>query len=245
MLFVIFYLNAKIKITEKDRSMHHWIVQFNNISLNMDTLVVMWSCMLFLVVIAYLMTRNLSLVPNKMQLVGEKMIGFFWGLTDSMVGEKGRKHVPLVASLFIFILIANLSGQLPLRIFHLKEGEFASPTNDINLTAALAVIVLVYYIAVGIKAKGIRFIYHGFNFNGIILTLVDLLEMFTRPLSLSIRLFANILAGEILVSMVLGAVAFILPIPVMLFEILVAFIQAFVFMMLTLAYISSSINEEH
>lgn len=225
--------------------MHHWVVQFNNISLNMDTLITMWACMLVLIVLAYFMTRNLSLVPGKMQLVGEKILGFFWGLTDSMVGPKGRNHVPLAASVFIFILIANLSGQLPLRLFHLKEGEFASPTNDINLTAAMAVIVLVYYIAVGIKAKGVKFIYHGFNFNGIILTLVDILEMFTRPLSLSIRLFANILAGEILVSMVLGAAALIAPIPVMLFEVLVAFIQAFVFMMLTLAYISSSVNEQH
>lgn len=225
--------------------MHHWVVQFNNISLNMDTLITMWTCMLVLIILAYFMTRNLSLIPGKMQLAGEKILGFFWGLTDSMVGPKGRKHVPLAASLFIFILIANLSGQLPLRLFHLKEGEFASPTNDINLTAAMAVIVLIYYIAVGIKAKGVKFIYHGFNFNGIILTLVDILEMFTRPLSLSIRLFANILAGEILVSMVLGAAALIAPIPVMLFEVLVAFIQAFVFMMLTLAYISSSVNEQH
>ncbi len=225
--------------------MHHWVVQFSNISLNMDTLITMWACMLVLIVLAYFTTRKLSLIPGKMQLVGEKILGFFWGLTDSMVGPKGRNHVPLAASLFIFILIANLSGQLPLRLFHLKEGEFASPTNDINLTAAMAVIVLVYYIAVGIKSKGVKFIYHGFNFNGIILTLVDILEMFTRPLSLSIRLFANILAGEILVSMVLGAAALIAPIPVMLFEVLVAFIQAFVFMMLTLAYISSSVNEQH
>ncbi len=225
--------------------MHHWVVQLNNISLNMDTLITMWACMLVLIIFAYLVTRNISLVPGKMQVFGEKILEFFWGLTDSMVGPKGRAHVPLAASLFIFILIANLSGQLPLRMFHLKEGEFASPTNDINLTAAMAVIVLVYYIAVGIKAKGVRFIYHGFNFNGIILTLVDILEMFTRPLSLSIRLFANILAGEILVSMVLGAFALLAPVPVMLFEVLVAFIQAFVFMMLTLAYVSSSINEQH
>lgn len=225
--------------------MHHWVVQFNNICLNMDTLIIMWACMLVLIILAYLMTRNLSLVPGKMQLVGEKILGFIWGLTDAMVGSKGREHVPLAASLFLFILIANLSGQLPLRLFHLKEGEFASPTNDINLTAAMAIIVLVYYVVVGIKTKGIKFIYHGFSFNGIILTLVDLLEMFTRPLSLAIRLFANILAGEILVSIVLGLVAFCAPVPVMLFEVFVAFIQAIVFVMLTLSYISSSVSEEH
>ena len=225
--------------------MHHWVVQFNNISLNMDTLVTMWACMLFLIVIAYILTRNLSVVPTKKQVFSEKVIEFFWGLSDSMVGPKGRAHVPLAASLFIFILTANLCGQLPLRLFHLEHGEFASPTNDINMTAAMAVIVLVYYVVAGIREKGIKFIYHGFDFNGIVLTLVDLLEMATRPLSLAIRLFANILAGEILVSMVLGAVAAVAPVPVMLFEVLVAFIQAFVFMMLTFAYISSSVNEAH
>lgn len=225
--------------------MHHWVVQFYNLNLNMDTLITMWACMLFLIILAFISTRKLDLVPGKIQVVCEGIIKFFWGLSDSMVGKKGRPHVPLAASLFIFVLVANLSGQLPLRLFHLKEGEFASPTNDINMTAALAVIVLLYYIIVGVKAKGIKFIYHGLNFNGIVLTLVDILEMFTRPLSLAIRLFANILAGEILVTMVLGAFAFIAPVPVMIFEVLVAFIQAFVFMMLTFAYISSSVNEEH
>ncbi len=225
--------------------MHHWVVQFHNMSFNMDTLIIMWACMAALIIGAFFMTRNLSIIPSKRQVFGEKILEFFWSMTDTMVGKKGRAHVPLAASLFIFILVANLSGQLPMRLIHLKTGEFASPTNDINLTAAMAIIVLVYYIAAGIKAKGFKLIYHGFNFNGIILTLVDLLEMFTRPLSLAIRLFANILAGEILVSMALGAVALVLPLPVMIFEVLVAFIQAAVFMMLTLAYISSAVNEEH
>ena len=74
--------------------------------------------------------------------------------------------------------------------------------------------------------------------------LVELLEMVTRPLTLAIRLFANIFAGEILVTIALGAMAYFLPLPIMLFEILVAFIQATVFMMLTLAYIGSATKEE-
>ena len=225
--------------------MHHWVVQFNNISLNMDTLITMWGCMVFIIVLAYCLTKNMGIIPNTSQVISEKIVEFFWGLADSMVGSKGRAHVPLAASLFIFILTANLCGQLPLRLFHLEHGEFASPTNDINMTGAMAVIVLVYYLFAGIKEKGFKFIYHGFDFNGIVLTLVDLLEMVTRPLSLAIRLFANILAGEILVTMVLGAFSLLAPVPVMLFEVLVAFIQAFVFMMLTFAYISSSVNEAH
>jgi len=159
--------------------------------------------------------------------------------------NQNRQHVPLVASLFMFILIANLMGQLPLRIIHLKTGELASPTNDINLTGALAVIVLIYYIVAGIKAKGAKFFLHEFSFTGIVMALVELLEMVTRPLSLAIRLFANVFAGEILVTIALGLSAYFLPLPIMLFEILVAFIQATVFMMLTIAYVSSASSEAH
>ena len=137
-------------------------------------------------------------------------------------------------------------GQLPLRIINLKNGaELASPTNDINLTAAMAVIVLIYYVTMGIKAKGAKFFLHEISFTGIVMALVEILEMVTRPLSLAIRLFANVFAGEILVSIALGGLAYFLPLPIMLFEILVAFIQATVFMMLTIAYIGSATGEEH
>ena len=121
----------------------------------------------------------------------------------------------------------------------------ASPTNDLNLTAAMAIIVLIYYVGMGLKKKGFKFFLHEFSFTGIIMGLVELLEMITRPLSLAIRLFANIFAGEILVTVALGVFAYLLPLPIMLFEILVAFIQATVFMMLTIAYVSSATGDEH
>lgn len=224
----------------------HWVAQVGALKFNMDTLTTMWIAMAVLIIFALLATRNLSVIPGKLQAFAESIMEFFYGLTDSMIGKEGGKHIPIVASLFLFILVANLMGQLPWRLYHLKDGgELASPTNDINLTAGLAVIVLVYYLFVGIKKKGFGFLFHGFSFDKIVLTLVELLEMITRPLSLALRLFANILAGEILVVAGLGMFAYLLPVPIMLFELLVAFIQAFVFMMLTMAYISSSISEEH
>lgn len=230
--------------------MEHWIYNANllghSVSINLDTVFTMWFAMIVVIIFALVATRNLSLVPNKLQAVSESIMKFFYGTLDTMIEHENKKHVPLVASLFLFIVTANLMGQLPLRIIHLKNGgELASPTNDINLTAAMAVIVLVYYVFMGIKAKGKKFFVHDFSFTGIVMALVEVLEMFTRPLSLAIRLFANIFAGEILVSIALGAMAYILPLPIMLFEILVAFIQATVFMMLTIAYIGSAENEEH
>ena len=221
----------------------HWTGYIGSLHVHWDTLITMWAAMLFVIVMALIFTRKLEIVPSRMQVVAESIINFF---TGSLNGVKNpEKHVPLVGSLFLFILFANLMGQLPLRLIHLKQGEFASPTNDINMTAAMAIIVLVYYLFQGFKAKGIHAIWHGFSFAGIIMLLVDLLEMVTRPLSLSLRLFANIFAGEILVSALLGIFAIGLPIPAIFFELFVAFIQAFVFMMLSIAYISTSVSEEH
>lgn len=226
--------------------MEHLTKTILGYTVNVDTLITMWAVMLFLIVVSFIATRKTDLKPSKPQAIAEAIVGMFVNLTQSMIDEKnGKKHVPLAASLFLFIVTANLSGQLPLRLFHLSKGELASPTNDINLTAAMAVIVLIYYVSVGIKKKKFKFILHEFSFVGIIMALVEILEMFTRPLSLAIRLFANIFAGEVLVSIALGACAYFLPIPIMLFEILVAFIQATVFMMLTIAYIGSAEKESH
>lgn len=221
----------------------HWVGYIGCLHVHWDTLLTMWFAMFVVIILSFMITRNLQIKPGKAQTVAESILKFFTGNLEEV--KDGEKHIPIVASLFLFILTANLMGQLPLRLIHLKNGELASPTNDINLTAALAIIVLLYYLFQGFKAKGFRYIYHGVSITGIITTLVDILEMITRPLSLALRLFANILAGEILVSVVLGLFAFAAPVPVMLFEIFVAFIQAFVFMMLTIAYITSSVSEEH
>ena len=229
--------------------MEHWIYSMqiggNTYSFNLDTIYTMWFAMAVVLLVAFISTRKLSIIPSKIQALAESFMQFLYGTLDSMVANKdNRKHIPLVASLFLFILFANLMGQLPLRLIHIKTGEFASPTNDINLTAALAIIVLVYYVFMGIKAKGGKFFLEELSFTGLIMAMVELLEMFTRPLSLAIRLFANIFAGEILVSIALGGMAYFLPLPIMFFEILVAFIQATVFMMLTLAYIGSATKVE-
>lgn len=221
----------------------HWTGYIGSFHVHWDTLITMWAAMLFVIIVSFFLTRKLEIIPNKVQIVAESIVNFFRGSLSDI--KDADKHVPLVGSLFLFILFANLMGQLPLRLIHLKQGEFASPTNDINMTAAMAVIVLIYYLFQGFKAKGIHAIWHGFSLDGIIIMFVDILEMVTRPLSLSLRLFANIFAGEILISALLGIFAIGLPIPAIFFELFVAFIQAFVFMMLSIAYISTSVSEEH
>ena len=226
---------------------HHWMVERvifgQNMTFNMDTLITMWAAMAFLLIVAFVATRKLSIFPSKIQLIFEKILGYFDGLVTGMIHEGGRKHFPLVASLFLFIVTANLMGQLPLRIFELKQGEIASPTNDINLTAGLAVIVLVYYVAVGVIKKKHKFLLHDFSIGSIITAFVEVLELFTRPLTLALRLFGNIFAGECLVTALLSICAWLLPLPIMFFEVFVACIQALVFTMLTTVYIATAVNE--
>lgn len=222
----------------------HWVEYIGNSAVNMDTVLTMWVAMAVILVFAFVATRKLSVIPSKIQAFCESVMGFFWDQVDQMIGEEGRKHVPLAASLFLFIVVANLMGQIPMRLIHLKAGELASPTNDINMTAALAIIVLFYYLIVGIKKKGMHFFYHGLSFPGIVMFLIDLLDMITRPFSLALRLFCNIFVGEVLVGVMLGIFAYFLPLPIMFFEVFVAFVQALVFMMLTIAYVSMAVNEE-
>ena len=221
----------------------HWEGYIGNLHVHWDTLITMWFAMLVVILLSFFITRRLEIIPGKLQTLAESILKFFIGNLSEV--KNGNKHIPIVASLFLFILTANLMGQLPLRLIHLKQGEIAASTNDINLTAALAVIVLIYYLYQGFREKGIRCIFHGFGVEGIISTCVELLEMVTRPLSLSVRLFANIYAGEILISVMLGIFAILVPLPFILFEIFVAFLQAFVFMLLTIAYISSAVSQEH
>ena len=145
--------------------MEHWVYKLSfaghTLAFNLDTIFTMWAAMFVLILFAILATRKLSVIPNKLQAACEGIMNFFWNVMGSM--NTSKEHVPLVASLFLFILFANLMGQLPLRIIHIKSGELASPTNDVNLTAAMAIIVLVYYVLAGIIKKGGRFFLHEFR----------------------------------------------------------------------------------
>lgn len=229
--------------------MEHWICNFeifgHPVSANMDTLITMWFTMFLLIILALVTTRKTTLIPSKLQLATEGIVKYFSGIAKASMGEEASKrHLPLILTLFMFILTANLVGQLPWHLIHLKTGELASPNNDINMTAAMAIVVSLYYIYYGVKKKGFHFFFHGFSIDGIIITLVDTLELFVRPFSLALRLFANIFAGEVLVFTVVGIFAYFIPLPFMLFELFVALIQALVFTLLSTTYISMAVNEE-
>jgi len=221
----------------------HWIIDFWNYPVNMDTAVTAWIAMIAIILLAFVITRKLDIIPDGFQVIAEQIMGFIEGIVKGEMGKDGLKHTPLIASLFLFVLFANLEGQLPWRLFPLP-GEPASPTNDINTTLGLALVVSVYYIGSGIMQKGFGYFKHYlqpmwfmFPFN--------LLEDFTRPLSLSLRLFGNILAGELIILILISLVPVLAPVPMMLFELFIAFIQAYIFAVLATSYIAAATSKEH
>lgn len=223
----------------------HWLISINGISFHVDTILTAWLAMLLLIVLGFVATRGLKRIPSKLQSFAEIIMNFIENLAVGQIGKEGRGHITLIGSLFLFVLVGNLVGQLPWKLYHLKQGEFASPTNDINVTAALAIIVLVYYISAGIKKKGlINYLKHYFQ-PVWFMAPINFLEDVTRPFSLALRLFANILAGEIIIMVLIAILPVGLPIPIMLFELFVAFIQAFIFAILSASYIGAVTSDEH
>jgi F-type H+-transporting ATPase subunit a len=222
----------------------HWIENIGGLSVNMDTLITAWIAMAVVIVLAFIITRKLDIVPGSAQAVSEGIMEFIEGIVKGEMGERGMKYVPFIASLFLFIFFANLEGQFPWRLFHFTKGEFASPTNDINTTLGLALTVLVYYIGAGLLEKGFGYFKHYFQPLWFMFPF-NLLEDFTRPLSLSLRLFGNILAGELIVLILISLIPILAPVPMMLFELFVAFIQAYIFAVLATSYIGAATSKEH
>ena len=194
----------------------HWvltkILAGHAISVNIDTVLTMWLAMGILLIGAILIVKNLSIILTRLQYVGESIINYVASITAGSMGEKeSKKHNPLILTLFMFILTANLVGQIPFKIVHLSHGELASPNNDINMTAAMAIVVALYCMYYGIKVNGFKYFFKGWSMGDLIITLIDTLELFVRPFSLALRLFANILAGEIMIATFVGMVACFVP----------------------------------
>lgn len=220
----------------------HWHYELFGLTVNMDTVLTAWLAMLIVLVISAIVSFGLKREPGKFQTFAEMVYGALESIPVSQIGKEGKTYTPIIGSLFLFILTANLIGQLPWKLYHLPEGEFASPTNDLNLTAALAILAVICYIISGMIKKGFfGYLKQFFTPMG----LLEILELVTRPLSLSLRLFANILAGEIVIMVMIGLLPIFLPVPLMLFEVFVAFIQAFIFAVLTASYIAGAVSHEH
>ncbi len=199
----------------------------------------MWGLMLLLVIVSYLATRKLDFVPTRriqvfMEMVLEMIIGF---LTQVMGDRaKAKRYLPLLGTFFLLIMISNYSGLLP-GAGHI-DG-LAAPTSTLSVTAAFAIIVFFSTHYYGIKTKGLGYFKHFFQ-PIVILFPLNVLEEFTKPLSLSLRLYGNVYGEEMVVAGLFGLVPLFLPLPIQFLGLLFGFIQAFVFTLLAAVYINSA-----
>ncbi len=226
-------------------------VSFTNSSLFMAATVIVATAFLVFA------SSNRSLVPNRWQLVAEMSYSFVANTLRDAAGKAGMQFFPLVFSLFMFVLVANLIGMFP---------YFFTVTSHIIVTFCLAMLVIGTVVVFGIWK-------HGFHFFGLfvpkgvpgalvpLVTVIEIISFLSRPISLSVRLFANMLAGHITLKVfagfvvmlsaagVTGVVGAILPLAMAValtaLEFLVAFLQAYVFTVLTCMYLNDAIHPGH
>ena len=189
-----------------------------------------------------LASRRLNLVPSKLQGILELIIQAFENILVETIGERGKKYLPLIATIGLFILVCNLLGLVP---------GFMSPTSKLNVTLGCALVVFFYYHWQGIRSQGLfKYLKHFMGPIPLLAPLlipIEIISHFSRPVSLSIRLFGNIFAEELLIVVIASIIPFFLPLPFMAIAIFTATIQAFVFVLLSCIYIGGAVvhEEEH
>ena len=213
---------------------NHWLKEHHLVVVTYT-----WFIMATLALFSFLATRRVSIIPGRFQNVMEVVVdGIDTFLTDTM-GPEGRKFFPLIATLGIYILTSNLLGLIP---------GFESPTANLNTTVSLAVVVFAMTHIVGIRVHGIKYVK---QFMGPVWWLtplmlpIELISHLSRPLSLSVRLFGNIMGEDIVLAVVLLLVPLLVPLPVIVLMIFTSCIQTVVFMLLTMMYIAGAMEEAH
>ncbi|MEZ0372930.1 MAG: F0F1 ATP synthase subunit A [Candidatus Sericytochromatia bacterium] len=222
-------------------------------SVHLNTLIMTWIVMAVLITMAVVATRKLSKKPDTKQIFFESLVDLPHFVVKSQIAHNTARYVPFIGSLFLFILVSDWLGLIPWRVLELfgtPEGfELASPTNDLNTNGALAMTALASYWFFGISKKGLSHFKHYFSPMWFLFPL-NMMEDVSRPLSLSFRLFGNILGGEIVIGILLfltsaWVVTSVVVLPMFALEVLVGFIQAFIFSMLTASYIGGMVAEHH
>jgi F-type H+-transporting ATPase subunit a len=218
-------------------------------------LLMSWVTVLVLAGLSFAAARRLENVPRGVQAVFELTFGFVFGIVDDYIGPEGRPLYPLFLGLFLYILVGNLIGLIP---------GFSSPTANLNTTAALALIVFATIHVLGIRKHGLLgYLKH---LTGDVpwwlkplMFVIEVIGELARPLSLSFRLFGNIMAKELLLGVLtflvlylyhaggvidtgLTIVPLVLRPLIVLLGVLVSFLQAYIFMVLSIAYVGSAIR---
>jgi F-type H+-transporting ATPase subunit a len=199
----------------------------------------MWVVMILLLALAYLATRHLHLVPGPGQSMMELIIEGLLGFMERVMGHHAKQHLPVIGGIALFIITSNLLGIIP--------GLF-SPTVNINITAACAITIFLYYQYIGLRRHGLAYVK---QFTGPVWWLaplmlpIELISHVIRPFTLALRLFANMRGHEIVLIIITLLVPVIAPLVIVFQGIFVSFIQGFVFILLSMIYIAGAEEEHH
>lgn len=199
-----------------------------------ESVAVTWVIMAFLVIASALLTRNFNLEhPSKRQIVLEGAIGWLYSFFGGILGERGRRYIPWLATVIIYIGCANMTGLVGLK----------PPTKDLNVTAGLAVMSIVLIEYSGLRTKGAKGFIKSFAEPMPIITPINILELFIKPLSLCMRLFGNVLGAFVVMELIKIAMPAFIPIPFsMYFDIFDGMIQAYVFVFLTSLFMKEAME---
>lgn len=199
-----------------------------------ESIVVTWIIMAVLILLSIFLTRNMKIDHiSKRQAVAELIVTKLTGIVEGMIGEKGKAFVPYLTTVLVYIGVSNIIGLF----------GFKSPTKDLNVTIALAVMSIVIVEAAGIYYLGVKKWPHKFTEPIAIVTPINILEVFTRPLSLCMRLFGNVLGSFVIMELIKMIVPVFLPTVFSLyFDIFDGLLQAYVFVFLTSLYIGEEIE---
>ena len=181
--------------------------------------------------------------PGKLQILMEDGLKALVGMLEQWIGPKGPRYLPLVGTLFIFILCSNYLGLVP---------GFMAPTSSINVTLGCALTIWVYYHVQGIKEQGLfNYIKHFALPPGAPLVMaplmfvIEIISHLSRVMSLSLRLFGNIFGEELVIAILFGLVPFVVPLPMMFLGLITGGLQAFIFALLSIIYLQGAVAVEH
>jgi F-type H+-transporting ATPase subunit a len=193
-----------------------------------------WGIMVALTLGAWAITRRLSLHPSRLQAALELVVDAVNGQIRETMEVDPRPYLPLIGTLFTFLLVANWSSLVP---------GVEPPTAALETDAALALIVFGATIWFGVRALGPRRYLGTFASPSVLLVPLNLIELFTRSFSLMVRLFGNVMSGVFMIAVVLNLAGLLVPVPLMALELLTGAVQAYIFGTLAMVFIGSAISE--
>lgn len=221
----------------------HFYWEIGPLSMHGQVFLVSWFVIILLLGASFLGTQSISQIPESWQNFMETVVEFTSDIAKGQLGESFyRPWVPFISTLFLFIFGCNWAGAvIPWKLLILPEGELAAPTNDINTTVALSLLTSLAYFYAGFSKKGIGYFKRYIQPTPILLP-INILEDFTKPLSLSFRLFGNVLADELTISVLVLLVPLFIPLPIMGLGIFAGSVQALIFSTLAAAYICEALE---